>query len=85
MILRTIALGVILLVTACAAVPDPVVVCPVQVRSWTRTEQTEANSELLNLPPDSVLAEMLIDYDNMRQQASACQVSQHGVTHNDQP
>ena len=59
------------LLTGCVDT-SAVIVCPVQVQPWTKTEQLQGLVEEEKLPQGSILRTWIEDYATMRDQARAC-------------
>ena len=70
------ALALVALAAACASLASPpgAALCP-EPKTYTAEEETRAAHELPALPPNSVLAEMIIDYGRERAELRACRGS----------
>lgn len=67
----TLALAALAAACASLASPPAAILCP-QPKTYTADEETHAARELLALPADSMLAEMIIDYGRERAELRAC-------------
>lgn len=56
----------------CAAISDPVTVCPVHIQPWTAAEQYKIFTAEDSLPANSILLPVLMDYSTMRDEARSC-------------
>lgn len=70
--IRPTVLALLFTLGACSS-PAPIAdnACP-PIEFYTGAQETQAQAELLALPPDSVIAHMIVDYGHERAMLRAC-------------